>query len=185
MEIKSSDFYSTTMTTAKAFDSILQQIQNSNLNFKLQLSPFSANISLRKSPVIDKFGNPLLPCVASAEKFAALSSKNKQLECDLLKVKNELADTVDECEKARNKIKDLNLTSVSAFNQELLASKTLVEELKATNDEIVKENVQLLNKLSEIETKMIDLNSSNKVQKEVSIELNRNMSDLKTRFKRE
>ena len=37
------------MTTAKAFDSILQQIQNSNLNFKLQLSP----VAEQQPPVHD------------------------------------------------------------------------------------------------------------------------------------
>ena len=47
-----------TMTARKTFDSILQQIQFSNLNFRIELSPFAANIFLKKTPVKDKSGIP-------------------------------------------------------------------------------------------------------------------------------
>ena len=49
------------MFASKAFDDILNTIKNSNLNFHLQQSPFSAVISLKKSLICDKFGSPLLP----------------------------------------------------------------------------------------------------------------------------
>ena len=50
---------SPTMIAEHTFDSILQQVKNSNLNFQLQLSPFSANISLKKSPIKDQAGVPI------------------------------------------------------------------------------------------------------------------------------
>ena len=50
---------SPTMIAEQTFDSILQQVQNSNLNFQLQLSPFSANISLKKSPIKDQARVPV------------------------------------------------------------------------------------------------------------------------------
>ena len=39
-----------TMAATSVFDSIVRQIQLSNLNIKLQLSPFAAEISLKKTP---------------------------------------------------------------------------------------------------------------------------------------
>ena len=50
-----------TMVAKQTFQQIIEQIQVSNLNFQLELSSFSARISLRKSLVKDKFGNFLFP----------------------------------------------------------------------------------------------------------------------------
>ena len=50
-----------TMAAKRAFENILDLIQSSNLNFQLQLSPFSASISLKKSLIRDKTGKVLLP----------------------------------------------------------------------------------------------------------------------------
>ena len=44
------------MEAPAVFENILQQIQTSNLNFKLELSPFSANISMKKSFIRSKAG---------------------------------------------------------------------------------------------------------------------------------
>ena len=44
------------MAASKAFNKILDCVKSSNLNFCLQLSPFSANISLKKTLVKDKAG---------------------------------------------------------------------------------------------------------------------------------
>ena len=55
MNIIDSDRNST-MIAENTFPNIIQQDQSSNLNFQLQLSPFSAMISLKKTPVKDKSG---------------------------------------------------------------------------------------------------------------------------------
>ena len=47
------------MVASQTFDSIIQQILTSNLNFQLQMSPFSANISLKKTPIKDRYGAPI------------------------------------------------------------------------------------------------------------------------------
>ena len=44
---------------ASTFDLILSNIQKSNLNFCIQVSPFSATISLKKSFAKDKSGSPI------------------------------------------------------------------------------------------------------------------------------
>ena len=49
--IHSDSDISAAMIASQTFDEILQMIQKSNLNFLLQVSPFSANISLNKSLV--------------------------------------------------------------------------------------------------------------------------------------
>ena len=50
-----------TMLAANTFNSILYQVQDSCLNYHLQISPFSAVISIKKSFVRDKSGNTILP----------------------------------------------------------------------------------------------------------------------------
>ena len=74
------------MLASTVFYKIIGQIQSSNLNFQLHLSPFSAKISLKKSWVRDRTGAPLLPPDRveivkhnddSVENFAA---KNLELE---------------------------------------------------------------------------------------------------------
>ena len=64
MEIKQEDNYesdSYATLASNTFDFILEQIKNSSLNFQIQLSPFSAYISLKKSLVKDRSGVPQLP----------------------------------------------------------------------------------------------------------------------------
>ena len=82
-QINSSDL-NPTMLAGKMFENILHQIQTSNLNFNLQLSPFSALISLKKTLVKDKTGTPLLPppCPPAkneSEDIVALAGKNALL----------------------------------------------------------------------------------------------------------
>ena len=60
--IRSSDSeIHSTMAASKAFDKILDCVKSSNLNFCLQLSPFSANISLKKTLIKNKAGSYLNP----------------------------------------------------------------------------------------------------------------------------
>ena len=59
-EIMNSDC-NLTMLATKSFNQIIEQIQTSSLNFQIQISPFSAIISLKKSLIKDHSGNPLLP----------------------------------------------------------------------------------------------------------------------------
>ena len=49
------------MVASHAFETIIDKIRHSNLNFQLQMFPFSAQISLKKSLVIDKSGVHCLP----------------------------------------------------------------------------------------------------------------------------
>ena len=50
-----------TMLASKSFHDILSRIQSSNLNFQLQILPFAAMISLKKTLLKDKSGTYHLP----------------------------------------------------------------------------------------------------------------------------
>ena len=50
-----------TMIATKSFSSIIDKVQSSGLNFSLQMSPFSALISVRKTLVRDKHGSYIIP----------------------------------------------------------------------------------------------------------------------------
>ena len=50
-----------TMVAAQAFSKVLDCIQNSHLNYQIQLTPFSAVISVKKTLVKNKLGAPIIP----------------------------------------------------------------------------------------------------------------------------
>ena len=49
------------MLAANVFNAIIDQIQNSKLNYHLQISPFSAMVSIKKTFIKDKRGQTILP----------------------------------------------------------------------------------------------------------------------------
>ena len=174
MEYKTSDLnMNPTMTAAETFENILLQIQNSNLNFKLNLSPFTANISLKKTLVTDKSGIPLVPRpnTATCENIATLTAKNHELENNLIDIKNEFASTVNEYG--------------TAVHQELADSLELVNKLQIVKENLVKENeaLKIANKNKDAEIQ--DLDHSNKIRKEVTEKLHRNINELKAKFHKE
>ena len=173
MEIKTSDLdANTTMMAAEIFENIIFQIQNSHLNFKLNSSLFAANISLKKSLVKNKSGIPLLPRAnAVSDNIEFLIEKNHQLENELVCVKNEFSSKVNECG--------------SAVCEELEKSCELVKKLQIVNADLVKENEIFKNKIVDQETEIKDLENSNKIHKGVSEELNKKISELKTKFSKE
>ena len=125
------------MMAAETFENIIFQIQNSNLNFKLNLSPFAANISLKKSLVKNKSGIPLLPKAnAVDDDIAILIEKNHRLENELFRgVKNEFSRKVNK--------------SGTAVCEELEDSRELVKKLQIVNANLVKEN-EIFKKKSKI-----------------------------------
>ena len=96
--------YNPTMVASFAFETIIDNIRNSNLNFQLQMSPFSAQISLKRSLVNDKAGIPRLPSTIPAATF---SKRNMQLEIELNNLKVENARVRDEFDEAQSRIKFL------------------------------------------------------------------------------
>ena len=98
-----------TMLATQYFESILYQIQNSALNFQIQLSPFGAGISLKKSFTKDKKGTVVIPSLplpfqrisSKSNDVEILTRKNLELEDKLFSLKNEFAAAVDDCAAAQ------------------------------------------------------------------------------------
>jgi hypothetical protein len=101
------------MAASKTFQQILDQITSSNLNFQLQLSPFAAQISLKKSLVRDKLGTPLLPKLSPSQPqpvdsdIATLARRNIHLEKRLESLRYDYDALVLDCESSHTAVSNL------------------------------------------------------------------------------
>ena len=129
------------MLASIVFNRILNQIQSSNLNFHVQISPSSAFISLRKTFVKDKSGTPLIPSAISSTPnlgMEELIAKNHILEKDLSILQKKYEEVSNNCEKAYEAIKELeNNQENHAISQKLAAENNKFREI------IEEKNVQL------------------------------------------
>ena len=131
---------SPTMIACKKFNEILNQIQHSGLNFQLQLSPFGAFISLKKSLVKDKKGNSIIPPSSSSsiisgsfnddEDMAALKSKILLLENKLEKLQNDYA-----CGKDDSTAANIVIEAITKKNESMV---DLENEMKVSDRKIEK-----------------------------------------------
>jgi len=90
-----------TMVTNKSFNDVLQCVQNSCLNYQIQMSPFSAIISLKKSLLKDKSGSPIMPKLQTSDEL------NRSLEIELVLMKRNYEDLLLKHAKAVETIKVL------------------------------------------------------------------------------
>ena len=197
-ELKTSDL-SATMVANRAYDSILEQIQTSNLNFHLQISPFSTLISMKKTPVKDRTGVPILPLhrppQSSLAEIAVLASKNVKLEKDLMSLRQEYESCAEDCEAAHMTIKSLKnqttpekeikMETDEAFHRELyeknFALETLEFELKQLNEENINNKRLIENQKVEIN----DLEISKQKQSQISNKINKELNEAKNGFQKE
>ena len=103
-----------TMLATDSFSKIMQQIQNSSLNYQLKLTPFSATVSIKKSLIKDRSGKPILP---TSTKMSCCTSSDFSSSDD------------SKCSKLRN---DLNLSQLKQeeLSRELTASYETIRVLK-------------------------------------------------------
>ena len=170
-QIKNSDEYSATMLAMNAFDHIINEIQTSNLNFQMQISPFSAMISLKKSLIKAKSGalhstsfkTPTQRIPSSEAVIADLVAKNIQLEKDLacaiandndnrLKVKSleeELFSKRETEDKMRLKSQDCEFLNLKIENEKYREKIKKQEEKIIHNENMVKTKSKIIKKLNE------------------------------------
>ena len=193
-KFKTSDF-NPTMVASRTFDSILQQIQSSNLNFQLQISPFAANISLKRSPVKDRTGTPILqpklPSQSPSEtvaEIAVLASKNIQLEKDLNSLGLVHEGAIEDCEAAYNKIRLLESNPIvktednKKQKMELSKKDELLNDLSSKLSQVSVENEHLKMKLDKQSSEIQNLQKSSK---EISNKLNKELVSTKVKFQAE
>ena len=80
-----------TMVANKHFDTILSSVGRSCLNYSIQVSPFSATISLRKTLAKDRTGASIIPSHVYEDKSLHLANEKSALEDELrsLRIKYE------------------------------------------------------------------------------------------------
>jgi hypothetical protein len=145
-----------TMAAKRSFENILEQIQSSNLNFQLQLSPFSASISLKKSFIRDKTGNLLLPQYPPAQHVdhevehhnSLLASENdnlkEQIE-ELLTSNKSSQETIDILEQ---KVAKAEASALKSYQERKSDGDALKKSLKTANNDLesYKKDLQAKNK---------------------------------------
>ena len=128
------------MLASQYFDRIISQIQTSSLNFQLQLSPFGAFISLKKTFVKNKKGVVVIPSFSlpsddkKNEDVLTLTRENQELKNKLVTLQHELALTVNECAAAHKAVETFTHEKVNLENKN-----------KGLNNEIKEQEISVIN----------------------------------------
>ena len=160
-----------TMAASDTYEALLKKIRTSNLNFRIEQSPFSAIISLKKSLVKDKTGQmlkPPLPDSALLQKVQSdnqnLSKKIDHLENIVKSINSDLENSVQDCESAYKTISklqyELNTARLPEENikKEEIDEIDEIEEIKVTNATLAEVNASLQKEISHLK---VDLEQSN------------------------
>ena len=186
------------MAAAKAFDKILDCVKSSSLNFCMQVSPFSATISLKKTFIKDKDGlylyNPVKDSSALPNQDRH-SDKTKQLEDIVEDLKSRLAESVTECERAYDTITGLEIKLKIKQESEETKENDLKIQLEKKTCEIgilCTEKKQLHDQLNRMEVLMKDrdaeiqnLQKSLKASKCAASNLNKKLVEIKVKHEDE
>ena len=168
-EFNSSDIFKPGMLAAQAFDNILDGIQRSNLNFQLQVSPFSAQISLKKSLVRDRSGSVMLPpsplhATVSSPSSSLVGSSNgdhTRLVARNLSLEKELSVQIKNSEAEIKALKQENKALLAKLENKSVE----IKHMKCTIDDMNKEknalNVAL--KSAKQDMKALSKSSENKI----------------------
>ena len=164
------------MIANKIFNDILKQIQDSGLNFQLQVSPFGAMISLKKSLVKDEKGNIINPSSSlisgilyNKENMADLPTKNVVLQNDRDST-DDVPKAVDVDVKIKNAVKidleteDLEKVTDTVVLNKIKQNPAVKDKDRAKDKKIYKVEENLMNEVNpEFETIEMDLNYNVKV----------------------
>ena len=174
-ETITSDNISPAMLASLNFDAILEQVQTSGLNFQIQISPFSAMISLRKSLIKDKCGKLFLAPHRRvlSENMKALNDENINLKNEMINLTKIHSEVVKDYENGKEIIKSLETA--------LLESKIKTEEGFYNSDEIE----SLKKALEDRDNEIFDLKIANKTAKEASDMLNKKLVSNKNKYDQE
>ena len=187
-QMMNSDKNTPAMLACNAFEKIIDEIRYSNLNFQLHLSPFSAQISLKKSLILDKSGIPRLPPThevsnhkheAAESDIEAFARKNVQLVADLDNLRCDYDRVVDNYSDALRKIKSLE-AEILALSIKKENNPNYVENLEYEVSKVTSENKRLRETIEAQTEEIHELESSIKVKTEVANQINKKLSEFMT-----
>lgn len=142
--------------------SLLDFVRKSMLNFQIQESPFSVNISVRKTFIKDKRGFDQFPLEPA---YADFRDQND--------IKNNI--------KSESEKEDLNKV-ISELSSKLENAKGEICELMKSKSDTVKENLSLVSKLTETGRELAILNSELNHAKTVTDSLKRESKHLQKKM---
>ena len=157
------------MLATEAFDKILDQIKTSGLNFQMQISPYSAAISLKKSLTKDQSGKPRIPPKPmnfSNEETEAIMKKNKELEKKVTILSNKNSELINDCSEAYKRIENFQKDREKDFK----AHESEMCKVQHAN-KVANEAVDKLNKVFN--------ESREKIQKEKSLLIKEHKMEIK------
>ena len=166
------------------FDKILQEIQLSNLNFQIQVSPFSALISLKKSFVKEKDGSLRLPTPPISSSYNSsrsetdLAIRNVKLEKDFDALSQKYAHVSDQYEEALVRIQSYEEFQEKHFKSEFAQKEDTIADLKHERNTLMK-------KISERDDTIKELQSSINMKNEVTKNLNKKLTESNAKARKE
>ena len=145
-EITDSD-QNSAMMASNTFDRLLREIQSSNLNFQLQVSPFSAQISLKKSLVRERDGtyrHPVLPSISSPCKRQSELDYRKELD----KLRHDYEEVNNDCALKTEELVDSKkvISTLEAKLAKAEAEVVKIFEERKSEDDIFKKQIKVLQK---------------------------------------
>ena len=172
------------MAATETFQDVLRTVQTSNLNYKMEISHFSATIHLKNSFLTDPNGNPLSAPFSSNMAFQnkELARKILQLEAVIESLQQTNANAVDDCEEIRETNKHLE-SKVNILHCKLDAAKLKVTELnkQVKNERTIKKEPTE----NQIELEILELSSRNETLDNLTISLHSQLIQFKEKAKKE
>ena len=169
-----------TMATNTTFTSILNEIQCSNLNFSIQITPFAAYITLKKSVQKDLNGDFATPSPSIHVRLQQAQQEILQLQNENNQLKSDIAILVQKCENSELEHAYLENKHVE-ISKNVEALTALKEKL---HDKLVvteKENSKKQTEVSRLESKVKEMK---KKQEEESKDFKYQIRDLEVANKR-
>ena len=171
------------MAVSAAFSSILNEIQLSNLNFKIEMTPFAAIVILKKSVLRDKNGYtaipspPILSLLQQSQLvISILRDENAQLKASIEKNEEDAGESIKVRGELKVKLEEVNCElgeSVDRTNNVLKEAEIMAKKLARKDDQIATLESATRNLTIEAEHLKSDIKLANKSAKALEKEVAR------------
>ena len=188
------------MAVNTTYSSILNEIQLSNLNYSIQMTPYASYITLKKSVQTDLTGAPATPSPPLLFLLQTSQQENHQLreencrlksalemkQSELVKIKKENEYLGNSIEESNISVKTLNFT-ITDLHSQLNVAKTELENCCADkadmNDKAKEAEKKHLDKAFELKAQIQALSKNSRVQDKKIHDLSKNVENARHTIK--